>query len=165
MYSDCQSKEVFISQHSLSSTLPIPSSETVRQPFHLDADRDELVEVDLPGGWISSDDQVLQEDGTQSVAQLLHRLSQLVLINAARSVAVETLENCSPLVDVVEESAELGQVDRAAVVGVEHVDHHPAGLFAELGHVSIDERALQLVSVDVSAAILIDGMEPLGNLS
>jgi hypothetical protein len=44
---------------------------------------------------------------------------------------------------------ELEQVDRAGVVGVEHLDHELASLLAELGPVAVDESALQFVRVDL----------------
>ena len=59
-----------------------------------------------------------------------------------------------------EQLLELLDVDGAAPVGVEHADHHLAGVLAELAHVAVDERLLELQGADLAAAVPIHGGEP-----
>ena len=59
-----------------------------------------------------------------------------------------------------EQLLELLDVDGAAPVGVEHADHHLAGVLAELAHVAVDERLLELQGADLAAAVPVHGGEP-----
>ena len=59
-----------------------------------------------------------------------------------------------------EQLLELLDVDGAAPVGVEHADHHLAGVLAELAHVAVDERLLELQGADLATAVPIHGGEP-----
>ena len=59
-----------------------------------------------------------------------------------------------------EQLLELLDVDSAAPVGVEHADHHLARVLAELAHVAVDERLLELQGADLAAAVPVHGGEP-----
>ena len=91
----------------------------------------------------------LNKSLAEPVAHLVEGLAELLGVDEAAPVPVDALEQPLPLVDVLEERPELCQVDLAALVLVEHVDHHPARLLGEVRPVSIHQGLLELLGVNL----------------
>ena len=156
-----QTNKVFVLHIGLSSHIPVPSSEAVCQSLDVDTNNNKVVQGQLTGPRVVLGQQVRDKRGREPVTHLLQSLGQLCLLYEATTVSVNALEQTLPLVDVGKQTGELLDVDLTAPVPVEHVHHHPAGLFAEVAPVTVDQSFLQFIGVDLSTSVLVNSVKPL----
>ena len=81
-----QADEVFVLHDGLAAHLAVPRLEAVRQPLHVDADHDEVVEGEQPRLGVVLGQDVLDEGGGEPVAHLLEGLGQLRVFNESAPV-------------------------------------------------------------------------------
>lgn len=136
--------------------LVVALPERLREPLHLHASHDELIHGHLPLVLrVALAHQEAHKFGREAKAHLLEGLRQLGLVNVPGTVAVVGLERLQPLVDVRVQLVELGQVNSAALVLVEHADHQLARLVGEVLATPVDQGGLELLRVDLAAAIAV----------
>lgn len=126
------------------------------EALHLHTRHDELVHGDLAlvlG--VALAHQESHKVRREPEAHLLERLAQLGLVDVAGPVPVVRLERRQPLVDIGVQLVELGQVYRAALVRVEHADHQLARLIGEVLPPAIHQRRLELLRIDLAAAVTV----------
>ena len=88
------------------------------------------------------------------VSHALKGCNKILLGQSPFLVLVKILEHSLPVINVVEQLSKLVHVDGAGPVSVEHVDHHPARLLTEHGHVTISKGLAKLLGVNLTAVIL-----------
>ena len=154
-------------------------SERISQPLDLNTGHNKVVQGHLSCSLIILQQQILQTKGLKSIhmtrpdlnkggaepiSHLCECLAEFSLLNESTPVLVNCLKHSLPLVDVGKQSSKLMDVDGARLVLVEHVDHHPACLLAEVAPVPINQSLLQFLCINLSTPVLVHSLEPLSNL-
>ena len=88
------------------------------------------------------------------ISHTLKSCHKILLGKSPFLVLVKILEHSLPVVNVIEQLAELVDVNGAGPICVEHVDHHPARLLAEHGHVAVSKGQAKLFGVNLATVIL-----------
>ena len=88
------------------------------------------------------------------VSHALKSCHEILLGKSPLLVLVIILEHSLPVINVVEQFPKLMYVDGAGPICVEHVDHHPARLLAEHGHVAVSKGRAELLGVNLATVIL-----------
>ena len=156
--------EVFINKSCTPSHLSISASKGICKSLYLNTGYYEVIQSHSLGLLIILQQHVLDKGGAEPVSHLSQSLCELSLLNKPASVLVNGFKHPLPLVDVREESPELLDVDGPRLVLVEHVDHHPARLLAEVAPVPIDQSSLQFLGVYLTTSVCVNCLKPLGDL-
>ena len=136
-----KSKEVLVGEDSLAPPLHVPPLKRLSESPQLSQDHDEIIQVQSPAPGVILYQDILQNIKSVSiyidlvsdldkcrwevVTQLPQSLSELSTVNRAGAIPVISLEHSPPLLNVIEQTDELIDVDGATVVVVKHTDQHP----------------------------------------
>jgi len=134
-----------------------------------DAASDESVKRDPGCSAMCRDGGILALDELEQLRgevepELAQGRAELSSVDGAAAIAVKVPEDALPVLDVLPQTGELVERDRPAAIRVEYGHEELDGVEIEGRPVAVDESLLELVGGDVSAAIGIDGAEPLPEL-
>jgi len=156
--------EVLVGHGGLPVHLGVPLAERVGQSLDLDLSHDKVVQADHALARAVFGNQVVDKGRAEPEAHLFDGGGELSHVELAAFLDVVALVGGLPLLDKGEQGPELVDVNLAGFISVEHVNHHPAGLLAEVGVVPVHQGLLQLSSLDLTAAIGVNSVEPLHHL-
>jgi len=140
-----QTDEVFVLHGGCSFHLAVSNSEGICEPLDLNAADNEVVQSHPLRLGVVFGQNVLDESWSEAISHLLEGSCQFCLFNSSGPVRVVTFEHAFPLINTVKECVEFVQIYGARIVGVVHIDHHPARFLAEVTPVAVDQRPLEFL--------------------
>jgi len=129
-------------------------SETGGQRLQLNAELDEVVEIDgTLGVAIKLAHQYVVELVGQSVPKCGQRLFELFLVDTPGVVGVEGPETVEPIVHISPQLGELLEVNGSRVVPIKHADHKPHRFGVEWFPRAVREGGLQFIGIDGTGSV------------